>query len=204
MKVLVVYYSLYGHVLELAKAVAEGIHGVDDAESMLRRVPEFEEVKAEIREHEHAAAVWERHKEVPECSLEDLRAADAVVFGTPTRYGNMTAQMKRLIDRTPKLWLEGALEGKPAGIFTSTATMHGGQETTLLTMMVPLIHLGMILVGIPYSTEGMLHTEPRGGTPYGASTVAGQRNERLPVPEDLAIARALGRRVALIARRLRR
>jgi NAD(P)H dehydrogenase (quinone) len=112
--------------------------------------------------------------------------------------------MKRLIDSTATLWLEGAMEGKPVGLFTSTATTHGGQETTLLTMMPPLIHLGMIIVGVPYSTPGMLHTEGRGGTPYGASTVAGPKNELKPTVEDLDIAKALGRRVAEITDKLRK
>ena len=113
------------------------------------------------------------------------------------------AQMKQLIDSTASLWLKGEMEGKPAGVFTSTASTHGGQETTLLTMMVPLLHLGMLIVGVPYSVEGMLHTEGRGGTPYGASTVAGGQGELQPREEDLAIARALGRRVAEITARVR-
>jgi NAD(P)H dehydrogenase (quinone) len=111
--------------------------------------------------------------------------------------------MKQLIDSTASLWLKGALEGKPAGVFTSTATTHGGQETTLLTMMAPLLHLGMIIVGVPYSVPGMLHTEGRGGTPYGASTVAGSRGELIPTSEDLEIAREQGKRIALIAKKLR-
>jgi NAD(P)H dehydrogenase (quinone) len=132
-----------------------------------------------------------------------LQAADGVIFGTPTRYGNMCAQMKQYIDGTIDLWLSGALEGKPAGIMVSTATTHGGQETTCLTMMAPLLHLGFIIVGVPYSTPGMLHTEGRGGTPYGATTVAGGKNDLEPAPEDLAIAKALGRRVADVAKKLR-
>jgi NAD(P)H dehydrogenase (quinone) len=115
----------------------------------------------------------------------------------------MAAQMKQLIDSTAPLWLKGELEGKPAGVFTATASTHGGQETTLLTMMAPLLHLGMIIVGVPYSTPGMLHSEARGGTPYGASTIAGSRGQLEPTQEDLEIARALGRRVAETARKLR-
>lgn len=203
MKLLVVYYSMYGHVLEMAKAVAQGAGSVDGMEVMLRRVPEFEETEREMERHEHALAIWEQQKGIPVCTLEELRQADGVVFGSPTRFGNMTAQMKRFLDSTAQLWMEGALEGKPAGLFTSTATAHGGQETTLLTMMVPLLHLGMIVVGVPYSTPGMLHTEGRGGTPYGASTLAGPRNDLRPTAEDLEIARALGRRVAQIAKKLR-
>jgi NAD(P)H dehydrogenase (quinone) len=201
-KVLIVYYSMYGHVLRMARAVEEGVKTVEGVDVVLRRAEEFDDVKKQIEADEHARPVWERQKDIPVCTLDDLRGADGVIFGTPTRYGNMTAQMKKLIDSTAKLWLEGAMEGKPAGLFTSTATTHGGQETTLLTMMVPLIHLGMIIVGVPYSTPGMLHTEGRGGTPYGPTTVAGSQNELKPTSEDLEIARALGRRVAEITKKL--
>ncbi len=203
MKVLVVYYSLYGHVMQLARAVAEGVKSVAGVEPVLRRVKEFEEVAQEREKHPHAMTVWKQHKDIPECTIDDLRAADGVVFGTPTRYGNMIAQMKRLLDSTIELWVKGECEGKPAGIFASTATTHGGQETTCYTMMAPLLHLGFIIVGVPYSTPGMLHTEGRGGTPYGATTLAGSQNELHPRPEDLVIAQALGRRVAEITRKLR-
>ena len=204
MKVLVVYYSLYGHVQKLAQAVAAGVSVVPGVEPVLRRVQEFEDIEREvIPKSEHARAVWEHHKDVPVCSLDDLKAADGFVFGTPTRFGNMTAQMKRLFDGAVHLWLEGALEGKPAGIFVSTATTHGGQETTPYTMMAPLLHLGMIIVGVPYSTPGMLHTEGRGGTPYGSSTIAGSKNELVPTREDLEIAQALGKRVAEITKKVR-
>jgi NAD(P)H dehydrogenase (quinone) len=204
MKILVVYYSLYGHVRQLAQAVVAGVQSVPGGEPVIRRVQEFEDIEGEvIPKSDHARAVWEEHREVPVCTLDDLRAADGILFGTPTRFGNMTAQMKRLFDGAASLWLEGALEGKPAGVFVSTATTHGGQETTPFTMMAPLLHLGMIVVGVPYSTPGMLHTEGRGGSPYAASTVAGSRNDLAPAPEDLEIARALGRRVAEIAKKLR-
>ena len=204
MKVLVVYYSLYGHVQKLAQAVAEGVSSVPGVDLVLRRVQEFDDIEREvIPKSSHAQAVWEQHKDVPVCTPEDLKAADGILFGTPTRFGNMTAQMKRLFDGLVHLWLEGALEGKPAGIFVSTATTHGGQETTAYTMMPPLLHLGMIIVGVPYSTPGMLHTEGRGGTPYGSSTVAGSKNELVPTPEDLEIARALGKRLAEITKKVR-
>jgi len=125
------------------------------------------------------------------------------LFGSPTRYGNMTAQMKALIDGTAQLWLTGGMEGKPAGVFTSTASTHGGQETTLVTMMIPLLHLGMIIVGVPYSAPGMIHTDPRGGTPYGSTTIAGPQGELQPTAEDLTIARLHGKRVAETALALR-
>ena len=173
-------------------------------ELVLRRVREFEDIEREvIPKSKHAQEVWEHHKDLPVCTLDDLKAADGLIFGTPTRFGNMTAQMKRLFDSAASLWLEGTLEGKPAGMFVSTATTHGGQETTPFTMMAPLLHLGMIIVGVPYSTPGMLHTEGRGGSPYASSTVAGSRNELTPTPEDLDIARALGKRIADIAKKLR-
>jgi NAD(P)H dehydrogenase (quinone) len=147
--------------------------------------------------------VLARQQDIPIATMDDLRAADGVIFGTPTRFGNMCAQMKQYFDSAVDLWAQGTLEGKPAGVMVSTATTHGGQETTCLTMMAPLLHLGMIIVGVPYSTPGMLHTEGRGGTPYGATTVAGGKNDLEPAPEDLEIARALGRRVAKIAQKLR-
>jgi NAD(P)H dehydrogenase (quinone) len=202
MKVLVVYYSLYGHVLQLAQSALEGVKSVDGVEAVIRRVQEFPDIEKDIPQHEHALAVWNRHQDTPVCTLEDLREADGFIFGTPTRYGNMSAQLKRLFDATVKMWLEGVFEGKPAGMLVSTATAHGGQETTAFTMMAPLLHLGMIIVGVPYSTPGMLHTEGRGGSPYAATTLAGGRNELTPAPQDLAIAQALGRRVAEITKKL--
>jgi NAD(P)H dehydrogenase (quinone) len=203
MNILIVYYSKYGHILQMAQAAAKGVGSVKGCEAVLRRAEEFEEEKKLIESDKFALPVWEKQKDTLVCTLDDLRAADGILFGTPTRYGNMIAQLKRLIDSTAQLWMEGALEGKPAGLFTSTATTHGGQETTLLTSMIPLLHLGMIISGVPYSTPGMLHTEGRGGTPYGATTVAGQKNELKPAKEDLEIATALGRRIAEIAMKLR-
>ena len=203
MKILVVYYSMYGHVLQLARAVEQGAKSVAGAEVKLRRVAEFEEIIKKTADNEFMVKVRQQQADIPICTLDDLREADGIVFGSPTRYGNMTAQMKQLIDSTASLWLEGKLEGKPAGVFASTGSTHGGQETTLVTMMIPLIHLGMIIVGVPYSTEGMLHTEARGGTPYGATTIAGPRGELQPTPEDLAIAKVLGQRVATVTKKLR-
>ena len=203
MKLLVVYYSLYGHVLQLARAVEEGAKSVPGVDVVLRRVAEFEEVIRKTADNQHLVNVRDQQADIPVCTLDDLREADGVIFGSPTRYGNMTAQMKQLIDSTASLWVKGEMEGKPAGVFTSTATTHGGQETTLLTMMVPLVHLGMVIVGVPYSAEGMIHTEARGGTPYGATTIAGARGELQPSKEDLAIASVLGQRVATITKKLR-
>jgi NAD(P)H dehydrogenase (quinone) len=203
MKILVVYYTMYGHTLKLAQAVAEGANKVPGAEVLLRRVQEFEVVDKVIDQNEAARQVRDQQQDIPVCTVDDLRNADGVILGSPTRYGNMTAQMKQLIDSTSSLWLKGEMEGKPAGVFTSTASTHGGQETTLLTMIVPLLHLGMLIVGVPYSTQGMIHTEPHGGTPYGASTIAGARGELQPAPEDLEIARVLGQRVAEVTAKVR-
>ena len=204
MKILVVYYTVYGHVLTMAKAVEEGAKSVAGSDVVLRRAREFPDTVQNLnKEGGYAKQVYDSQASIPECTLDDLRAADGVIFGSPTRYGNMTAQMKALIDSTAQLWLNGEMEGKPAGVFTSTASTHGGQETTLLTMMVPLLHLGMLIVGVPYSLPGMIHTEARGGTPYGATTIAGPRGELQPTPEDLTIAKALGRRVAEVTAHVR-
>jgi NAD(P)H dehydrogenase (quinone) len=203
MKILVVYYSMYGHVLKLARAAAAGAQTVAGAEVVLRRVQELDSNLAKLQGSKHAQDALAQQQDIPIATMDDLRAADGVIFGTPTRFGNMCAQMKQYIDGAVDLWLSGALEGKPAGVMVSTATTHGGQETTCLTMMAPLLHLGFIIVGVPYSTPGMLHTEARGGTPYGATTVAGGKNDLEPAPEDLEIAKALGRRVADVAQKLR-
>jgi NAD(P)H dehydrogenase (quinone) len=203
MKILVVYYSMYGHVLQLARAAAQGARTLAGADVVLRRVQELDSNLAKLQGSKHAQAVLAQQQDVPIATLDDLRAADGVIFGTPTRFGNMCAQMKQYLDGAGELWLSGALEGKPAGVMVSTATTHGGQEVTCLTMMAPLLHLGFIIVGVPYSTPGMLHTEGRGGTPYGATTVAGGMNDLQPAPEDLEIAKALGRRVADVAHKLR-
>ena len=203
MKILVAYYSLYGHVLEMARAAAEGAKEVSGTDVRLRRVKEFDEVEKVIAGNDYLKQVRERQRDIPVCTLDDLREADGMLFGSPTRFGNMTAQMKQLFDSAGSLWLKGELEGKPAGVFTSTGTTHGGQETTLVTMMLPLIHLGAVIVGVPYSYDGMIHTDARGGTPYGASTIAGPRGELQPIPEDLNLARLQGHRVAMITTKLR-
>jgi NAD(P)H dehydrogenase (quinone) len=203
MKILVVYYSMYGHVLKLARAAAAGAEMVAGAEVVLRRVQELDSNLAKLQGSKHAQETLAQQQDIPIATVEDLKAADGVIFGTPTRFGNMCAQMKQYFDGAAEIWLQETQEGKPAGVLVSTATTHGGQETTCFTMMAPLLHLGFIIVGVPYSTPGMLHTEGRGGTPYGATTVAGGRNDLEPAPEDLEIAKALGRRVAGVAKKLR-
>ncbi|NEP19725.1 MAG: NAD(P)H:quinone oxidoreductase [Leptolyngbya sp. SIO4C1] len=196
--------ALSACIKQLARAVEQGAKTVSGADVILRRVEEFEQVRQKaIDGNEAAQQIWTQQQDILVCSLDDLRSADAVLFGTPTRFGNMSSQMKQLFDSMTSLWLNGEMEGKPAGVFTSTASTHGGQETTLLTMMVPLLHLGMIVVGVPYSADGMIHTEARGGTPYGPTTIAGAKGELQPPSEDLSLAEVLGQRVADVAARLK-
>ena len=204
MKVLIVYYSLYCHTYRMARAVEKGVASVPGVQAVFRRVEEFESVIKATAQSQHASQLREETKDIPVCTVEDLREANGVVFGSPTRYGNMIAQMKYLIDSTADLWVKGAMEGKPAGVFTSTASTHGGQETTLLSMMIPLLHLGMLIVGLPYSLPGMIHTEGRGGTPYGASTISGAKGELQPQAQDLELAEALGKRVAELTLKVRK
>ena len=203
MKILVVYYSMYGHVYKMAQAAAAGAAEVAGVEVILRRTEELDVVKKRAETDQSIRQAMEAQKDVPVCSLDDLRAADGVLFGSPTRFGNMTAQMKMLFDGMGSMWVKGEMEGKPAGAFTSTASTHGGQETTLFTMYAPMIHLGMLIVGIPYSTEGLAHTDARGASPYGASTIAGPTGQLQPTEDDLRFARVHGRRVAEVAKKLR-
>jgi len=197
-RVLVVFYSMYGNVAKLAKAVAEGARQVENVEVSIRQVEEM--VPKEIIEaNERMKRVREELSDIPIATNEDLVEADGIVFGTPTRYGNMSAQMKQFIDKTGRLWAEGKLINKVAGVFTSTSSLHGGQETTIITSMIPLLHLGMIIVGIPYSEQRLFSLEIGGGSPYGASSVSGSKADRPPTENDLEIAKTLGRRVAEIA-----
>jgi len=200
-KVLVVFYSMYGNTAKLAKAVAEGARQVENVEVSLRQVEEL--VPKEIIEaNERMKRVKKELADIPVATNEDLVEADGIVFGTPTRYGNMSAQMKQCIDKTGKLWAEGKLINKVAAVFTSTSTLHGGQETTIITSMIPLLHLGMIIVGIPYSEQRLFSLETGGGSPYGASSVSGPNADRPPTENDLEVAKILGRRVAEIAKKI--
>lgn len=200
-KVLVVFYSMTGNVAKLAEAVAEGAGSVPDAEVRMRQV---EELVPKEKWTDVMKKVKEELKDIPVASMEDLEWADGIAFGTPTRYGNMTAQMKEFIDRTGNLWLKGALINKVAGIFVSTSTQHGGQESTIITSMVPLFHLGMIVVGIPYSEQRLFSMYAvGGGSPYGASSVSGPMADKPPTEDDLEIAKTLGRRIAEIAKKIR-
>lgn len=202
--ILVVYYSAYGHIHQMALAVEEGAKTVPDTDVRLRRVSELSAARQAMSAQQAYVRAQEAQSGIPEATLEDLRWADGICWGTPTRYGNMTAQMKQFIDSTGGLWLEGALEDKPAGVFTSTATIHGGQETTILTTAVPLIHLGMVIVGTPYGQNPqILVTDGIGGSPYGPGTLAGPDGSRQPTEPELVTARNLGSRVAKVARALK-
>ena len=201
MNVAVIYYSMTGNTAALAGAIAEGAERAG-ATVRLRQVAEL--VPAEvIAKNPRARAAREKAAAVPLATNDDLLWADGVAFGSPTRYGNMSAQLKSFLDQTGKLWLSGDLVGKVAGVFCSTSTMHGGQETTLTTMMLPLFHLGFLIQGLPYAeAEQMSMNEIHGGSPYGVSSVSGPQGDRLPTEIDLTLARALGRRIALVAGRL--
>ncbi len=186
--ILVLYYSRNGATATMARHVARGVDGVDGVESRLRTVPPVS------ASHEGGGDA------IPDdgplyCELDDLRDCAGLVLGSPTRFGNMAAPMKYFLDQTSSLWLSGALVDKPAGVFTSTASLHGGQETTLMSMMIPLLHHGMAILGLPYSESGLM-TTASGGTPYGASHLAGPANEREVDDTELGLCRALGQRVA--------
>ena len=195
-EILVVYYSRKGSTAELARQVCRGIESVANVAAKLRTVP------AVVAENEGPAKLVPASG-APYATLDELRNADGLVLGSPTRFGNMAAPLKYFLDCTSSLWVSGALAGKPAGVFTSTQTIHGGQETTLLSMMLPLFHHGMYLVGVPY-TESALNETRGGGTPYGASHVAGALDEPSLTEHEKVLAQALGRRVAALAVRLRK
>lgn len=201
MKILVVYYSMYGHIHQMAEAAADGARSVDGCAVELRRVPET--LPAEVLEKMGATEAQKKLAHIPICSVEELGQADALIFGTPTRYGNMCGQMRQFLDATGKLWLSGALVGKAGSVFASSATQHGGQESTILSFHTTLLHLGMVIVGLPYSFQGQTRIdEITGGSPYGASTIAGGKGERMPSTNELDAARFQGKHVATIAAKL--
>lgn len=201
MKVLVVYYSMYGHIYRMAKAVAEGVSDVAGAEAVIRRVPET--LSNEVLGKMGALDAQKQQAQVPVCTVEELGQADAVIFGTPTRFGNMCGQMRQFLDATGQLWMKGALVGKVGSVFTSSGTQHGGQESTILSFHITLLHQGMVIVGLPYSFTGQTTMDDiTGGSPYGASTIAGGDGSRQPSANDLDGARYQGRHVAQIASRL--
>jgi NAD(P)H dehydrogenase (quinone) len=200
-KVLIVFYSTYGHIYQMAKAVAEGASAVPGAEVELRRVPEI--LSEDVLSKMGALDFQKSLQSIPVVSLKDLEEADAVIFGTPTRFGNMIGQMRMFLDSTGGLWAKGALVGKVGSVFSSSATQHGGQESTILSFHTTLLHHGMVVVGLPYAFGGQTRIdEITGGSPYGASTIAGGQGERMPSDNELEGARFQGRHVASIAAKL--
>lgn len=197
----IVFYSMYGHIYRMAEAVAEGVREVKGTGASLYQVPEL--VPPDVLEKSGASKAKEAFTHIPLAKVDQLVEADAIIFGVPTRFGNMCAQMRNFLDQTGGLWAKGALIGKVGSVFTSTATQHGGQETTIISSIITLLHQGMIIVGVPYS-EGRLMAinEMSGGSPYGASTITGPDGSRLPSENELAIARFQGRHVAEITKRL--
>ncbi len=193
-EILVLYYSRGGSVARLARQIARGIGSVDGMQARLRTVPPVAPVT-------EVAAPPEPEDGAPYVDRRDLAECAGLLLGSPTRFGNMAAPVKHFLDTLGAEWASGTLAGKPAAVFTSTATMHGGQESTLLTMLVPLLHHGCVIAGIPY-TEAALSTTRSGGTPYGASHVAGPQDDPEPTEDEAVLARALGRRVAVLARKL--
>ena len=186
-KILVLYYSMYGHIETMAKAVAEGARSVEDTEVIVKRVPDL------VPEDVARKAGAKLDQTAPIATVDELPEYDAIIFGTPTRFGNMCAQMRNFLDRTGKLWLNGSLIGKVGSVFTSTATQHGGQETTITSFHTTLLHHGMIIVGVPYSCQEIMNmSEITGGSPYGASTLAGVDGTRHPSENELKIARFQG------------
>jgi NAD(P)H dehydrogenase (quinone) len=203
MKTLIVYYSMYGHVHKMAEAVAEGAKTVPNAEVVVRRVPET--LSQEILGKMGAIEAQKSMEKVPICTVDELATADAIIFGTPTRFGNMCGQMRQFLDATGGLWATGALIGKVGSVFASSATQHGGQESTILSFIITLLHHGLVIVGLPYSFQGqMRNDEITGGSPYGASTIAGTKGERSPTTNELEAARFQGQHVATIASKLAR
>lgn len=197
-KVLVLYYSSYGHIETMAGAVAEGVREAG-AEATVKRVPEI------VPEAVARQSGIKLDQSAPIATVDELPEYDAIVFGTPTRFGNMTAQMRNFLDQTGGLWMKGALIGKVGSVFTSSATQHGGQESTILTFIPTLMHHGMVVVGLPYSFQGQMGLEEiKGGSPYGASTIAGGDGSRQPSAIELGGARFQGRHVAQIAAKLAR
>jgi NAD(P)H dehydrogenase (quinone) len=201
MKVLVIYYSMTGHVHRLAEAVAAGAGGVEGVTVDMKRVPET--LPPEVLEKTGALKAQKAFSHVPICSRNDLGNYDAIIFGTPTRYGNMCGQMRQFLDATGSLWVQGALAGKVGSVFTSSNTQHGGQESTILSFHTTLLHHGMIILGLPYLFTGQSRVdEITGCSPYGASTIAGPGGERWPTENELAGARFQGRYVALVASKI--
>jgi len=201
MKVLVLFYSTYGHVYRMAQAVADGAREVAGADVIVKRVPET--LSADILQAMSAIDAQKAFVDVPIATVDDLASADAIIFGAPTRFGNMAGQMRQFLDATGGLWAQGKLVGKVGSVFTSSATQHGGQESTILSFHTTLLHHGMVIVGLPYAFQGQTRIdEITGCSPYGASTITGGTGERMPSENELLGAKYQGRHVAQIASKL--
>ena len=201
MKVLIVFYSTYGHIYKMAETVAEGAKEITGTEVDIRRVAET--LPEDVLEKMGAVEAQKAFSHVPVCTVDELAEADAIIFGTPTRFGNMCGQMRQFLDATGSLWADGSLVGKVGSVFVSSATQHGGQESTILTFHVTLLHQGFVIVGLPYAFQGQMRIdEITGGSPYGASTIAGGDGSRMPSENELAAARFQGKHVAGIAAKL--
>ena len=201
MKIKVIFYSMYGHTYRLAVSIADGAREVRNSDVELLQVSEL--VPAEILEKSGAKKAWQAFSDIPFAKPADMVNADAIIIGTPTRFGNMCAQMRNFLDQTGSLWAQNAFVGKIGSAFTSSSTQHGGQETTLITIYITLLHLGMIIVGLPYSEiRQTTMSEITGGSPYGTSSVTGASGSRMPSENELAMARFQGRHVATIAGKL--
>lgn len=200
-RVLVVYYSLYGHVYRLAEAAAQGVRAVPDVEAALRRVPET--LPPEIIDKLGATEAQKQQTHVPVCTVDELATYDGILFGAPTRFGAVCGQMRQSLDATGQLWMKGALVGKVGSVLTSSATQHGGQESTILGFHTTLLHHGMVIAGLPYAFQGQMGVgEVTGCSPYGASTIAGPDGRRLPSDNELQGARYQGEHVAKLVKKL--
>ena len=200
-KILIVYYSMYTHIYKMAEAIAEGVREVPGCEVVIKRVPET--LPADILSAMGALDAQKSMEHIPIVTVDDLATVDAIIFGTPTRFGNMCGQMRQFLDATGGLWMKGALVGKVGSVFASSATQHGGQESTILSFHTTLLHQGMVVVGLPYAFAGQVdNSEITGGSPYGATTIAGTQGERVPSANELAGARFQGAHVANIAKKL--
>ena len=196
-KVLVLYYSSYGHIETMAGAIADGARSVAGTTVDVKRVPEIMSPEAA------AAAHFKTDQKAPIATVDELAGYDAIIFGTPTRFGNMAAQMRNFLDQTGGLWMKGALIGKVGSVFVSTGSQHGGQETTITSFHTTLLHQGMVVVGVPYSEPRLVdNSQVSGGTPYGASTIAGADGSRQPSAKELGMARFQGEHVSKIAAKL--
>ena len=201
MKILVVYYSMYGHTHRLAEEISEGAKEVKGAIVEMRRVPET--LSEDVLKMMGAIEVQKKLAHIQICAVEELASADAIIFGTPTRFGNMCGQMRQFLDATGPLWAKGALIGKVGSVFTSSATQHGGQESTILSFHITLLHHGMIIAGLPYSFQGQMRIdEMSGSSPYGTSTIVGGEGERMPSENELMAARFQGKHIAEITFKL--